>query len=323
MNLRIGVVMDPIESINLKKDTTLAMLWAASDRGWQIQYMRQQDLYLSGGEPRATMQELSVFRPATEQGDEEFYRLGEACDGALGELDVILMRKDPPFDNEFIYSTYILEAAERLGALIVNKPQSLRDCNEKIFATEFPQCCPPLMVSRDDKLLRKFHQEQGDVIFKPLDGMGGTSIFRVKKDDPNLGVILETLTVFGSQSIMAQQYLPEIVDGDKRILLIDGEPVDYCLARIPSKGETRGNLAAGGTGRAQPLSDRDRWIANQVGPVARDKGLLFVGLDVIGDHLTEINVTSPTCIREIDREYGTDIAATLMDAIERRLSGQP
>jgi len=323
MNLRIGVVMDPIESINIKKDTTLAMLWAASDRGWSIQYMRQQDLYLRGGEPRATMRDLSVFRPPTLNGDEEFYRLGEACDGALGELDVILMRKDPPFDNEFIYSTYILEAAERLGALIVNKPQSLRDCNEKIFATQFPQCCPPLLVSRDQQLLRNFHTEQGDVIYKPLDGMGGTSIFRAKKDDPNLGVILETLTAFGSQSIMAQQYLPQIVDGDKRILLIDGEPVDYCLARIPSQGETRGNLAAGGTGRAQPLNERDRWIANQVGPVARDKGLLFVGLDVIGDYLTEINVTSPTCIREIDREYGTDIASTLMDAIERRLAAKP
>lgn len=320
MNLRIGVVMDPIESINIKKDTTLAMLWAASDRGWPIQYMRQQDLYLSGGEPRATMRPLSVFRPATLGPDEAYYRLDEAHDAALGELDVILMRKDPPFDNEFIYSTYILEAAERLGTLIVNKPQSLRDCNEKIFATEFPQCCPPLIVSRDQKMLRNFHQQHSDVIFKPLDGMGGTSIFRAKKDDPNLGVILETLTAFGTQSIMGQQYLPEIVDGDKRILLIDGVPVDYALARIPSQGETRGNLAAGGTGRPQPLSERDRWIANQVGPVAKEKGLLFVGLDVIGDYLTEINVTSPTCIREIDNEYGTDIAATLMDAIELRLA---
>lgn len=315
MSIRLGVVMDPIESINMNKDTTLAMLWAASDRGWSISYMRQQDLYQAGGEPRATTRSLQVFRDTN-----VFYQLGELEDINLGDLDVILMRKDPPFDNEFVYSTYILEAAERLGTLVVNKPQSLRDCNEKLFATQFPQCCPPLVVSRDQQILRSFYQQHGDVIFKPLDGMGGSSIFRVKPDDPNLGVILETLTAYGANTIMAQKYLPEIVDGDKRILLIDGEPVDYCLARIPSQGETRGNLAAGGTGRAQPLSDRDRWIANQIGPVAREKGLLFVGLDVIGDYLTEINVTSPTCVREIDNQFDTDIASTLMDAIEKTLN---
>ncbi|ARN73719.1 glutathione synthase [Oceanicoccus sagamiensis] len=315
MKIRLGVVMDPIESINIKKDTTMAMLWAASDRGWSISYMRQQDLYQAGGEPRAKTRPLQVFRDP-----KDFYKLGDVEDINLGDLDVILMRKDPPFDNEFVYSTYILEAAERLGALIVNKPQSLRDCNEKMFATQFPECCPPLVVSRDEQTLRDFHQEHGDVIFKPLDGMGGASIFRVKQDDPNLGVILETLTDFGANTIMAQKYLPEIVDGDKRILLVDGEPVDYCLARIPSQGETRGNLAAGGTGRAQPLTERDRWIANQIGPIAREKGLLFVGLDVIGEHLTEINVTSPTCVREIDDQFGTDIASTLMDAIEGKLN---
>ncbi len=315
MKIRLGVVMDPIESINIKKDTTMAMLWAASDRDWSISYMRQQDLYQAGGEPRAKIRSLQVFRDP-----DDFYKLGDAEDINLGDLDVILMRKDPPFDNEFVYSTYILEAAERLGTLIVNKPQSLRDCNEKMFATQFPECCPPLVVSRDEQILRGFHQEHGDVIFKPLDGMGGASIFRVKQDDPNLGVILETLTDFGANTIMAQKYLPEIVDGDKRILLVDGEPVDYCLARIPSQGETRGNLAAGGTGRAQPLTDRDRWIANQIGPIAREKGLLFVGLDVIGEHLTEINVTSPTCVREIDDQFGTDIASTLMDAIEGKLN---
>ena len=315
MSIRLGVVMDPIESINMNKDTTLAMLWAASDRGWSISYMRQQDLYQTGGEPRATTRSLQVFRDTN-----DFYQLGELEDINLGDLDVILMRKDPPFDNEFVYSTYILEAAERLGTLVVNKPQSLRDCNEKLFATQFPQCCPPLMVSRDQQILRSFYQQHGDVIFKPLDGMGGSSIFRVKPDDPNLGVILETLTAYGANTIMAQKYLPEIIDGDKRILLIDGEPVDYCLARIPSQGETRGNLAAGGTGRAQPLSDRDRWIANQIGPVACEKGLLFVGLDVIGDYLTEINVTSPTCVREIDNQFDTDIASTLMDAIEKKLN---
>lgn len=315
MKICLGVVMDPIESINIKKDTTLAMLWAASDRGWSISYMRQQDLYQAGGEPRARVKPLQVFR-----NTKDFYQLGEEEDINLGDLDVILMRKDPPFDNEFVYSTYILEAAERLGTLIVNKPQSLRDCNEKMFATQFPECCPPLVVSRDEQILRDFHKEHGDVIFKPLDGMGGASIFRVKQDDPNLGVILETLTDFGANTIMAQKYLPEIVDGDKRILLVDGEPVDYCLARIPSQGETRGNLAAGGTGRAQPLTDRDRWIANQIGAMAREKGLLFVGLDVIGEHLTEINVTSPTCVREIDDQFGTNIAATLMDAIEGKLN---
>jgi glutathione synthase len=276
--------------------------------------MRQEDLYLNGGEPRAKIRPLQVF-----QDPEHFYELGDAVDTDLSELDVIIMRKDPPFDNEFVYSTYILEAAEQRGVLVANKPQSLRDCNEKIYATQFPQCCPPLIVSRDSQALRDFHKEQGDVIFKPLDGMGGSSIFRVKHDDPNLGVILETLTQFGTSMTMAQRYLPEIKDGDKRILLIDGEPVDYCLARLATGGETRANLAAGGRGRPQPLSDRDRWIANQVGPAVKAKGLLFVGLDIIGDYLTEVNVTSPTCVREIDREYGTDIAGMLMDCIQTKL----
>jgi glutathione synthase len=314
MNIRLAVVMDPIENINIKKDTTLAMLWAASDRNWSLHYLRQQDLYQNGGEPRAKARALKVFR-----NSEHYYELGEVEDVNLGDFDVILMRKDPPFDNEFVYSTYILEAAERLGALIVNKPQSLRDCNEKMFATQFPECCPPLVVSRDEQVLRDFHGQHGDVIYKPLDGMGGSSIFRVKADDPNLGVILETLTDLGRNTIMAQRFLPEIADGDKRILLIDGVPVDYALARVPAKGETRGNLAAGGTGRAQTLTERDRWIANQVGPIARQKGLLFVGLDVIGDYLTEINVTSPTCVREIDKQFGTDIGAMLMDCIAEKL----
>jgi glutathione synthase len=229
------------------------------------------------------------------------------------------MRKDPPFDNEFIYSTYILEEAERQGTLVVNRCQSLRDCNEKVFATQFPQCCPPVVVSADTERLKGFHKLHQDVIFKPLDGMGGTSIFRVKPDDPNINVILETLTNYGRQTIMAQQYLPEITEGDKRILVINGEPLPYSLARVPSVGETRGNLAAGGAGRAQPLTDRDRWIAEQVGPSLREKGLLFVGLDVIGDYLTEINVTSPTCIREIDAAYDLDIGGQLMDCIDEQL----
>jgi len=314
MNIRLGIVMDPIEQINFKKDSSLAMLWAAAERGWQLTYMRQQDLYLTGKEARARGRSLKVYKDPA-----RYHELGAVEDIPLASLDVILMRKDPPFDNEFIYSTYLLEAAERKGTLIVNKPSSLRDCNEKIFATLFPECCPPLVVSRDKQILREFHEQHQDVIYKPLDGMGGASIFRVKTDDPNLGVIIETLTSHGAHSIMAQRYLPEIVDGDKRILLVDGEPVPYCLARIPAVGETRGNLAAGGTGRAQPLTDRDRWIAEQIGPTARKLGLLFVGLDVIGDYLTEINVTSPTCIREIDNQYDTDIGGLLMDAIERKL----
>ena len=314
MNIRLGIVMDPIEQINFKKDSSLAMLWAAAEKGWQLTYMRQQDLYLTGKEARARARSLKVYKDPV-----RYYELGAVEDIPLASLDVILMRKDPPFDNEFIYSTYLLEAAERKGTLIVNKPSSLRDCNEKIFATLFPECCPPLVVSRDKQILREFHEQHQDVIYKPLDGMGGASIFRVKKDDPNLGVIIETLTSHGAHTIMAQRYLPEIVDGDKRILLVDGEPVPYCLARIPAVGETRGNLAAGGTGRAQPLTDRDRWIAEQIGPTARKLGLLFVGLDIIGDYLTEINVTSPTCIREIDNQYDTDIGGLLMDAIERKL----
>jgi len=314
MSIALGVVMDPIESINIKKDSTLAMLWAAADRGWQLHYIRQQDLYLDQGKAMATMTDLTVFKDS-----DRYFQLGNTQAKPLAELDVVIMRKDPPFDNEYIYSTYILEAAEREGTLIVNRPQSLRDCNEKVFATQFPQCCPPVLVSRDPQRLREFHQTHQDVIFKPLDGMGGSAIFRCKADDPNISVIIETLTDFGANTIMAQQFIPQISDGDKRILLIDGEPIDYCLARIPAKGETRGNLAAGGTGRAQPLSDRDRWIANQIGPTLREKGLLFVGLDVIGDYLTEINVTSPTCIREIDDQFGTDIAGLLMDAISKQL----
>jgi glutathione synthase len=263
------------------------------------------------------MAQLEVF-----QNPEAWYSLADAREQALSELDVILMRVDPPFDNEYIYTTYLLEQSEREGTLVVNRCQSLRDCNEKIFATEFPQCCPPVLVSADSSRLKSFHGEHQDVIFKPLDGMGGTSIFRVKHDDPNINVILEVLTDFGKQTIMAQRYLPEIVDGDKRILMINGEPVPYCLARIPTGGETRGNLAAGGIGRAQALTERDRWIAAQIGPTLREKGLLFAGLDVIGDYLTEINVTSPTCIREIDSAYDLDISAQLMDCIAQELENR-
>ena len=317
MTVKLGVVMDPIADINVKKDTTLAMLLAAQRRGWELYYMEQSNLSLDQGLARASVRRLSV-----EDNPESWFEVGSPQDIALSDLDVVLMRKDPPFDMDFIYSTYILEAAQREGTLVVNDPRSLRDCNEKLFATQFPQCCPPLIVAASAARLKAFHAEHGDVIFKPLDGMGGASIFRVKAGDPNLSVIIETLTDHGRQQIMAQKFLPEIVDGDKRILMVDGVPAEYGLARIPMSGETRGNLAAGGSGVAMPLTDRERWICSQVAPVLREKGLLFVGLDVIGDYLTEINVTSPTCVRELDRAHQLDIAGDLMEAIASKLAAR-
>ena len=314
MGKLLGVVMDPIASINFEKDTTLALLLAAQKHGYEIFYMEQADLYLDNSEPYAKMGRLKVY-----DHPEKWFDLEKSSPQHLSQLDVILMRKDPPFDSEFIYSTYILEAAERLGTLIVNRPQSLRACNEKVFATHFPQCTPPLIVSRDQVLLSAFLEDHEEVVYKPLDGMGGTSIFRVKRGDQNLNVILETLTADGKNTIMAQKYLPEITSGDKRILVVDGVVIPYCLARIPPKGEFRGNLAVGGTGLVKPLSERDLWIAEQVSPVLKEKGLIFVGLDVIGDYLTEINVTSPTCVREIDKLHNTAIGETLMEAIEVRL----
>lgn len=314
MGKLLGVVMDPIASINFEKDTTLVLLLAAQKHGYEIFYMEQADLYLDNSEPYAKMGRLKVY-----DHPEKWFDLEKSSPQHLSQLDVILMRKDPPFDSEFIYSTYILEAAERLGTLIVNRPQSLRDCNEKVFATHFPQCTPPLIVSRDQALLSAFLEDHEEVVYKPLDGMGGTSIFRVKRGDQNLNVILETLTADGKNTIMAQKYLPEITSGDKRILVVDGVVIPYCLARIPPKGEFRGNLAVGGTGLVKPLSERDLWIAEQVSPVLKEKGLIFVGLDVIGDYLTEINVTSPTCVREIDKLHNTAIGETLMEAIEVRL----
>ncbi|QFU77600.1 glutathione synthase [Halioglobus maricola] len=314
MAIKLGVVMDPIAEINYKKDTTMAMLWAAQARDWQLYYMEQKDLYLRDGEARASMSHLTVFRDP-----DAWYDMDEPQDLPLSDLDVILMRKDPPFDNEFIYTTYLLEDAERKGTLIVNRCQGLRDSNEKVFATQFPECCPPVLVSREMARLKAFHAEHGDVIYKPLDGMGGSAIFRAKHDDPNVNVILETLTEFGTQTIMAQRYIPEISEGDKRILVVGGKVVPYCLARVPLAGETRGNLAAGGSGRPQPLTERDRHIAETVAPELKKRGILFAGLDVIGDYLTEINVTSPTCIREIDAGYDLDIAGQLMDCISDEL----
>jgi len=316
MTVRVGIIMDPIAHIAFKKDSSLAMLLAAQARGWTLFYMEQRDLYQLGDQARARMCPLRVFNDP-----QHWFETDEEVDAALSDLDVILMRKDPPFNSEYIYATYLLELAEKSGTLVVNRPQSLRDCNEKFFATQFPQCTPPTLVSRRSDILREFAREHRDIILKPLDEMGGASIFRHREGDPNLSVILEVLTEHGSRQIMAQRYVPAIKDGDKRILMIDGEPVPYCLARIPAAGETRGNLAAGGRGVAQPLSDHDREIAAIVGPELRKRGLLFVGLDVIGDYLTEINITSPTCIREIDNAFDTQIGERLMDAISAKLQG--
>lgn len=315
MSINIGIIMDPIESISYKKDTTLALMDAAQRKGWQLYYMEQSDLALEQGQAMARIAPIKVF-----MDPDHWFERGEYEYRPLSDMNIVMMRKDPPFDNEYIYSTYILERAEQQGSLIINNPQSLRDCNEKVYATAFPDCCPEGLVTRNAEQLKAFHKKHKDVIFKPLDGMGGSSIFRLKEDDPNVSVIIETLTNFGHEMIMAQKYLPEISKGDKRILMIDGVPVDHCLARIPSSGETRGNLAAGGQGVTQPLSDRDRWIAEQVGPYLKEKGLVFVGLDVIGDYLTEVNVTSPTCVREISRDSGLDVSMMLMDAIEKRLN---
>ena len=314
MTIKLGVVMDPIEAINPKKDSSLAMMLAAQKRGWQLYYMQQQDLLVRDGKLHVRAQTVTVS-----DDPKNWFTLSEPQQIPAKELDVILMRKDPPFDMQYIHSTYLLELAEAEGVLVVNKPQTLRDANEKLFTAWFPQCCPPTLVSRDMGQLREFYDEYGDIIIKPLEGMGGASIFRLKQGDPNVSVALETLTQQGGQYIMAQRFIPEITAGDKRILLVDGEPMPYALARIPAKGETRGNLAAGGRGEGVPLSERDRWICKQVGPTLKQKGLLFVGLDVIGDYLTEINVTSPTCIRELDSQFGLDIGGALMDSIAAKL----
>lgn len=314
MRIKLGVVMDPIASIKIKKDTTFAMLLAAQARGWELHYFEQSDLYAQNGTAYGRSRVLSVQDDAN--GWFSFHAPHEI---ALEELDIVLMRKDPPFDMEYIYSTYLLELAEQRGVLVVNKPQSLRDANEKLFALRFPHCCPPTLVSREMQRIKEFLAEHGDIVVKPLDGMGGASVFRLCSADPNIGVILETLTAHGQRLSMAQRYIPEVVAGDKRILLIDGEPIPYALARIPQAGETRANLAAGGRGEGVTLSERDRWICQQVAPQLREMGLLFVGLDVIGDYLTEINVTSPTCARELDAQFGLNIGEALMSALEQRV----
>lgn len=314
MTIKLGVIMDPIGSINYKKDSTLAMLLEAQSRGYQLFYMQQADLLVIDNRPQANMRPLTVKADA-----DNWFALGEVQIRPLAELDTILMRKDPPFDMDYIYSTYLLELAEKQGVLVVNRAQSLRDANEKLYTLQFPECTPPTLISCNKQQLRNFVEQQEDIILKPLDGMGGASIFRVQKDDANTNVIIETLTHHGKRLIMAQRYIPEITQGDKRILLIDGEAVPYALARIPAKGETRANLATGGEGVGVELTERDRWICAQVAPALREKGLLFVGIDVIGDYLTEINVTSPTCIRELDGFYDLNISAKLFDRIEARL----
>ncbi len=317
MAIRLGMVMDPIGQINIKKDTSFAMLLEAQARGWELHYMELNDLFLSNGQAYARTRNLQVQRDEV-----QWHQFSGEQVIALEDLDVIIMRKDPPFNQEYIYTTYILEQAERHGVYVINKPQSLRDANEKMYTAWFPQCCTDTLVARDPQKLRTFLCEHKEIILKPLDGMGGASIFHVRENDPNLSVILETMTEHGTRFIMAQKYLPAVRDGDKRILMVNGEPVPYCLARIPASGESRGNLAAGGRGEGRELSARDRWIAEQVGPTLREKGLIFVGLDVIGDYLTEVNVTSPTCVQELDKQFGINISGQLMDHIQNHLESQ-
>jgi glutathione synthase len=317
MTITLGIVMDPISRITVKKDSSFAMLLAAARLGWQIRYMELNDLFLQDSKPYARMRKLQVW-----DNPYDWYRLAEAETAPLSVLDVILMRKDPPFDMEYITATYLLELAEAAGCLVVNRPRSLRDANEKLFTAWFPQCCPPSLVSREKQRLLEFLRIHDDIILKPLDSMGGASIFRVRGGDPNKNVIIETLTRLETRFIMAQRFIPEISAGDKRILLIEGEPIAYALARIPAPGETRGNLAAGGSGKGVALSERDHWICRQIGTVLRERGLVFVGIDVIGDYLTEINVTSPTGMRELDMLYHLDIGGILMNAIAKRLGSR-
>ena len=314
MSIQLGIVMDDINSIKTVKDSSFAMMIAAQKRGWDIHYMQQHNLYTSDEKAYADTQQIRV----TDNQNDWFEVICEST-LELKDLDVIFMRKDPPFDIEYITTTYILEIAQQAGTLVMNRPSSLRNYNEKMFITQFPQCCTPLLISRNSTKLRDFIKEHKDVILKPLDGMGGVSIFRVSPQDPNLSVILETITRYNQKTVMAQSYIPEITQGDKRILLIDGKPIPYALARIPAEGEIRGNLAAGASAIGMELNDNDINICEQIAPILKEKGILFAGIDVIGNYLTEINITSPTCIRELDTIYGLDIASELLDCIENRL----
>lgn len=315
--LKVGIVMDPIANIKPYKDSSFAMLLEAQRRGHELIYMQPEDIFLENGKPFANVSELKVWDRAFEDTESQFYGFGKTYQIDLTQLDIILIRQDPPFTNDYLYCTHFLELAEATGVTVVNKPQSLRDANEKLFASWFPQCIPTTLVSADTGDIKAFIQTHQDVILKPLDAMGGASIFRVKAGDTNTNVILETMTNYGKHHIMAQVFLPEIKQGDKRILLINGKPIPYGLARIPAKGENRGNIAAGGTGVGMELTERDYWLCEQIRPTLQAKGLHFVGLDVIGDYITEINVTSPTCIRELDKQYHLNIAGTLFDHLER------
>lgn len=311
---RLGVVMDPIENITPVKDTTLAFLLEAQRRDWQVEYLTLPDLYIRDGHARGYRRPLQVRDDL-----QDWFMLGEGSDIALHELDVILMRKDPPFDLEYVYATYFLEHAQASGSLVVNPPRVLRDHNEKLTIQRFPQCCAPTLVTRNSANIREFLSEHGHIVVKPLDGMGGAQVFVLRQGDINTSMILETVTENETRQVMAQQYIPEISKGDKRILVIDGEPYPYALARIPREGESRGNLAAGGRGESVALTERDYWICEQLKPFIKERGLLFVGLDVIGDYLTEVNITSPTCVRELDRANDDNISARLFNAIEARL----
>jgi glutathione synthase len=315
--LSTGVIMDPIAGIKIHKDSTFAMLLEAQRRGHVLWYMEPGDLYVRDGRAMACMRALTV-----RDDPRGWYELGVEEVRPLAELPLILMRRDPPFDMDYVVLTYILELAQAAGALVINHPQSLRDANEKFFITHFPQCCVPCLITRDAAQILDFVAEQGKSVVKPLDGMGGESIFQLNPGDPNLKVILEAITQHDRELVMAQRYIPEITAGDKRILVVDGEPVPYALARIPGAGDFRGNLAKGGRGEGVPLSERDRWICAQVAPELRRRGILFAGLDVIGDWLTEVNVTSPTCIRELDAQFGLNIAGLLFDAAEARLAAR-
>lgn len=312
MTVQLGVVMDPIDRIHYHKDTTLALLLEAARRGWQLHYMEPGDLFVRDGQPGARCRPLEV-----REDPESWFRLGTAAAIDLTRLDVILMRQDPPVNRAYLYNLMILALAERAGTPVVNRPGALMERNEKLFALDFPELIPATLVSGDSAQLNAFIDSERDTILKPLDGMGGASIFRVRADDPNRNVILETLSAGQGRLVMAQRFVPEIRDGDKRVLLINGEPVAYGLARIPREGETRGNLAAGGRGRGFEIGPAEREISAAVGPVLRELGVLFAGLDIIGDRLTEINITSPTCIQEIDREFSVRIEEQVVDAIAR------
>jgi glutathione synthase len=316
---RLVVVMDPIDQIKYEKDTTLAMLLAAQRRGYELHYAELADLRLRDGVAEASLRPLKVHaNPA------RWFELGEPAPARLGDFDVILMRKDPPFDVEYIYSTYILERAELAGALVVNRPRGLRDINEKVYTAWFPDCCAPTLITRDIGQMRAFMDQHGKTVCKPLHGMGGRSIFVVQPEDKNATVVFETLTDYGQRYAMVQRYLPEIATtGDSRIILVDGEPAPYALARMPQGDDHRGNLAAGGKGVARPLNGRDRELTGRIGPALRTAGMLFVGLDVIGGMVTEINVTSPTGVRELEKAYGIDIPGLLFDAIGKRLEQRP